>query len=120
MRRLQGSFIVEHSLERRGAKSFGNYCTPKICSDPGALTGNQAVQQVKAGLKAIYLRAGRLRRRNPRTKCIPTSLIRRTGPGGVKRINQAPNVPIKSIMRGKDDIDGSLHPRMRKLASVVR
>src|SRR5882724_8950616 len=56
VRPLQGSFIVEHSLARRGAeKLWGLLHTEEFVPTLGALTGNQAVQQVKAGLKAIYL-----------------------------------------------------------------
>ena len=54
--KLQGSVVVEHSLARQGAERFREL----LASEPyvaglGALTGNQAVQQVEAGLKAIYL-----------------------------------------------------------------
>src|SRR6267378_8470447 len=56
VRRLQGSVIVEHSLARRGAEKFWELLhTEEFVPALGALTGNQAVQQVKAGLKAIYL-----------------------------------------------------------------
>ena len=54
--RLRGSVRIEHSLARMGAERLW-----KLLHDEpyvpalGALTGNQAVQQVKAGLKAIYL-----------------------------------------------------------------
>jgi isocitrate lyase len=54
--RLRGSVQVEHTLAKRGAEKLW-----KLVSDEpfinalGALTGNQAMQQVKAGLKAIYL-----------------------------------------------------------------
>ena len=54
--RLRGSVHIEHSLARLGAGKLWN----SLHSEPfvnalGALTGNQAMQQVKAGLKAIYL-----------------------------------------------------------------
>ncbi|MFL6631224.1 MAG: isocitrate lyase [Massilia sp.] len=54
--RLRGSVQIEHTLARRGAEKLWNL----INNEPyvnalGALTGNQAMQQVKAGLKAIYL-----------------------------------------------------------------
>jgi len=54
--RLRGSIHVEHTLARLGAERLWSL----LHSEPyvpalGALTGNQAVQQVKAGLKAIYL-----------------------------------------------------------------
>ena len=54
--RLRGTVHVEHSLARLGAEKLWK----SLHSEPyvnalGALTGNQAMQQVKAGLKAIYL-----------------------------------------------------------------
>src|SRR5580700_3805303 len=54
--RLRGSAQEQHTLARLGAERLwdllhaGGYVNAL-----GALTGNQAVQQVKAGLKAIYL-----------------------------------------------------------------
>jgi len=54
--RLRGSLQVEHTLARRGAEKLWNYLqTEPFINSLGALTGNQAMQQVKAGLKAIYL-----------------------------------------------------------------
>jgi isocitrate lyase len=54
--RLRGSLAVEHTLARRGAERLWSLLhEPPYVSALGALTGNQAVQQVKAGLKAIYL-----------------------------------------------------------------
>jgi isocitrate lyase len=54
--RLRGSLQVEHTLARRGAERLWNLVnTEPYVSTLGALTGNQALQQVKAGLKAIYL-----------------------------------------------------------------
>jgi len=54
--RLRGTVLVEHSIAKLGAEKLWN----SLHSEPfvnalGALTGNQAMQQVKAGLKAIYL-----------------------------------------------------------------
>ncbi|MDP8950620.1 MAG: isocitrate lyase, partial [Actinomycetota bacterium] len=54
--RLRGSVRIEYTLARMGAERLWEL----MRSEPyvkalGALTGNQAVQQVKAGLKAIYL-----------------------------------------------------------------
>src|SRR5687767_10414452 len=54
--RLRGSLKIEYTLAKRGAERLWNslksgqgvYCL-------GALTGNQAVQQVAAGLKGIYV-----------------------------------------------------------------
>ncbi|PFN28962.1 isocitrate lyase [Bacillus cereus] len=54
--RLRGSIDVEHTLARRGAeKLWKSLHTEDYINALGALTGNQAMQQVKAGLKAIYL-----------------------------------------------------------------
>jgi isocitrate lyase len=54
--RLRGSLQVEHTLARRGAeKLWALLNTEPFVNTLGALTGNQAMQQVKAGLKAIYL-----------------------------------------------------------------
>jgi isocitrate lyase len=56
VRRLQGSVIIEHTLARRGAEKLWTLLqTEKYAAALGALSGNQAVQQVRAGLKAIYL-----------------------------------------------------------------
>jgi isocitrate lyase len=54
--RLRGSFPIEHTLARRGAEKLWEL----VNNEPyvnclGALTGGQAMQQVKAGVKAIYL-----------------------------------------------------------------
>jgi isocitrate lyase len=54
--RLQGSVAVEHTLARRGAEKLWKLLNEEsFINALGALTGNQAMQQVKAGLKAIYL-----------------------------------------------------------------
>ncbi|MBJ6979853.1 MULTISPECIES: isocitrate lyase [unclassified Luteimonas] len=54
--RLRGTVHVEHSLARLGAeKLWGSLHQRPYVNALGALTGNQAMQQVKAGLKAIYL-----------------------------------------------------------------
>jgi isocitrate lyase len=54
--RLRGSVQEEHTLARRGAEKLWKLInTEDYINALGALTGNQAVQQVRAGLKAIYL-----------------------------------------------------------------
>ncbi len=54
--RLRGSFPIEHTLARRGAEKLWNLLhTEPYVNCLGALTGGQAMQQVKAGIKAIYL-----------------------------------------------------------------
>jgi len=54
--RLRGSVQIEHTLAKRGAdKLWKSLQDEPFVNSLGALTGNQALQQVKAGLKAIYL-----------------------------------------------------------------
>ena len=54
--RLRGSLQIDHTLARRGSEKLWNLVnTEPFINALGALTGNQAMQQVKAGLKAIYL-----------------------------------------------------------------
>src|SRR5258706_15976637 len=54
--RLRGSLHIEHTLARRGAERLWKLVTEEpLVNALGAMTGNQAMQQVKAGLKAIYL-----------------------------------------------------------------
>ncbi|MEP7072370.1 MAG: isocitrate lyase [Verrucomicrobiota bacterium] len=93
VQRLQGSIVVEHTLARRGADKLWHLLnTEDFVPTLGALTGNQAVQQVKAGLKAIYLSgwqvaadanlAGQM---YPDQSLYPANSV----PAVVKRINQA-------------------------------
>ena len=54
--RLRGSVQIEHTLAKRGSEKLWKLLhTEPFVNALGALTGNQAMQQVKAGLKAIYL-----------------------------------------------------------------
>ncbi len=54
--RLRGSVVVEHTLARLGAERLWTLLqTEDFVPSLGALSGNQAVQMVKAGLKAIYV-----------------------------------------------------------------
>ncbi len=54
--RLRGSVPVEHTIAKNGANKLWNLLHDEpFINALGALTGNQAMQQVKAGLKAIYL-----------------------------------------------------------------
>jgi isocitrate lyase len=54
--RLRGTVVVEHTLARLGAEKLWKYLHEKpFVGALGALTGNQAMQQVRAGLDAIYL-----------------------------------------------------------------
>src|SRR5690606_30171372 len=58
--RLRGRVQEEHTLARRGSEKLWDQLTREHAEGSftnalGALTGNMAVQQVKAGLRAIYL-----------------------------------------------------------------
>ena len=54
--RLRGSLHIEHTLARQGAERLWDLLqSDSYVPALGAMTGNQAVQQVKAGLKAIYV-----------------------------------------------------------------
>ncbi|HJS00919.1 MAG TPA: isocitrate lyase, partial [Flavobacterium sp.] len=54
--KLQGSYKVEHSIAKMGAeKLWRKLNSQDFVAGLGALTGNQAIQEVEAGLEAIYL-----------------------------------------------------------------
>lgn len=54
--RLRGSIEVQHTIAQRGAEKLWSLINEEpFVNALGTLTGNQAMQQVKAGLKAIYL-----------------------------------------------------------------
>jgi isocitrate lyase len=54
--RLRGTVTIEHTLARLGAERLWTLLTSRdYVKALGALTGNQAVQQVRGGLEAIYL-----------------------------------------------------------------
>jgi isocitrate lyase len=56
VRRIRGSFKIEHTLAQLGARRLWELLTTRdYVAALGALSGGQAVQQVKAGLEAIYL-----------------------------------------------------------------
>ncbi|HEV8045313.1 MAG TPA: isocitrate lyase, partial [Rubrobacter sp.] len=91
--RLRGSVRIEHTLARLGAERLWKLMHERpFVRALGALTGNQAVQQVKAGLEAIYLSgwqvaadanlAGHM---YPDQSLYPANSV----PHVVKRINQA-------------------------------
>ncbi|MDF2682836.1 MAG: isocitrate lyase [Brevibacillus sp.] len=91
--RLRGSVQVEHTLARLGAERLWQLLhTEHHIKALGALTGNQAIQQVKAGLKAIYLSGWQVAadanlsgQMYPDQSLYPANSV----PQVVKRINQA-------------------------------
>jgi isocitrate lyase len=110
VQRLQGTLVPEHTFAHAGAKKLWEF----MRSEPyvhalGALTGNQAVQQVRAGLKAIYLSgwqvaadanlAGHM---YPDQSLYPANSV----PAVVRRINQAlQRADQIAHAEGKHDID---------------
>lgn len=108
--RLRGSVQIEHTLAKRGSeKLWGLLHTEPFVNALGALTGNQAMQQVKAGLKAIYLSgwqvagdanlAGEM---YPDQSLYPANSV----PMVVKRINNTfQRADQIQWSEGKDDID---------------
>lgn len=108
--KLRGSLQVEHTLAQRGAQKLWSLLhSEDYVHALGALTGNQAVQQVKAGLKAIYLSgwqvaadanlAGHM---YPDQSLYPANSV----PHVVKRINQAlQRADQIQHAEGKGDID---------------
>ena len=108
--RLRGSVHIEHTLARRGAEKLWKLLneTPFV-NALGALTGNQAMQQVKAGLKAIYLSGWQVAadanlggQMYPDQSLYPADSV----PAVVKRVN---NTFIRADQlhhaEGKDDMD---------------
>jgi isocitrate lyase len=93
--RLRGSFQIEHTLARHGAERLWNLLHDEAESYVpalGAMTGNQAIQQVKAGLKAIYVSgwqvaadANNAGQMYPDQSLYPADSV----PNVVRRINQA-------------------------------
>lgn len=92
--RLRGSIDIEHTLAKKGSEKLWNLVNSDngYVNALGALTGNQAVQQVKAGLKAIYLSGWQVAadanmsgQMYPDQSLYPVNSV----PNVVQRINQA-------------------------------
>src|SRR4029079_1222764 len=108
--RLRGTVRIEYSLAQRGAGKLWNLLHEEaFVNTLGALTGNQAMQQVKAGLKAIYLSgwqvaadANNAGEMYPYQALYPLSSV----PAVVKRIN---NTFMRADQiqwsEGKNDVD---------------
>src|ERR1700741_3358154 len=90
---LRGSVRIQHSMARLGAERLWDLLTTQeYVGALGALTGNQAVQQVKAGLQAIYLSGWQVAadanlsgQTYPDQSLYPANSV----PSVVRRINQA-------------------------------
>jgi isocitrate lyase len=91
--KLRGSIDIEHTLAQKGSEKLWKLLNKEdYVNALGALTGNQAVQQVKAGLKAIYLSGWQVAadanlsgHMYPDQSLYPANSV----PSVVKRINQA-------------------------------
>lgn len=108
--RLRGSLPVEHTLAQRGAdKLWEMVNTLPFVNTLGALTGNQALQQVKAGLKAIYLSGWQVAGdANSNGEMYPDQSLYSVDsvPKVVKRINNTfRRADQIQWSEGKDDID---------------
>ena len=108
--RLRGTLTIEHTLARRGAEKLWDLLQKEdFVAALGALTGNQAMQQVKAGLQAIYLSGWQVAadanlsgQMYPDQSLYPANSV----PQVVKRINQAlQRADQIHYMEGKTDID---------------
>jgi isocitrate lyase len=108
--RLRGSVQEEHTLARRGAEKLWNLVNSEdYVNALGALTGNQAVQQVRAGLKAIYLSgwqvagdANLAAQTYPDQSLYPANSV----PAVVRRINNAlQRADQITWSEGKTDVD---------------
>ncbi len=91
--KLRGTLTIEHTLANAGAKRLWHLLhNEDFIPALGALTGNQAVQQVEAGLKAIYLSGWQVAADNnlagqmyPDQSLYPANSV----PSVVRRINNA-------------------------------
>ncbi|WP_214784381.1 isocitrate lyase [Exiguobacterium sp. S3] len=91
--KLRGSIVIEHTLATKGAERLWQLMHERdYVHALGALTGNQAIQQVKAGLEAIYLSGWQVAadanlsgHMYPDQSLYPANSV----PSVVKRINQA-------------------------------
>jgi isocitrate lyase len=108
--RLRGTLRIEYTLARRGAEKLWKLMSEEpYINALGALTGNQAMQQVKAGVRAIYLSgwqvaadanlAGEM---YPDQSLYPANSV----PAVVKRINNTfQRADQVHHSEGKDEID---------------
>src|SRR5947207_809997 len=125
VRRLQGNVIIEHTLARRGAEKLWSLLQAEpFINALGALTGNQALQQVRAGLKAIYLSgwqvaadanlAGQM---YPDQSLYPANSV----PAVVKRINQTlQRADQIARLEGKNDVDWFFRVRSGMDQAIAR
>jgi len=110
VKRLSGSVHIEHTLAQNGAdKLWDKLHSKKYVSALGALTGNQAMQQAKAGLDAIYLSGWQVAAdANDSLQMYPDQSLYAVGsvPTVVKRINNTfQRADQIQTMEGSQDTD---------------
>jgi isocitrate lyase len=108
--RLRGSLRIEHTLAKRGAEKLWQMMQERpFVNSLGALTGNQAVQQVKAGVPAIYLSGWQVAAdANDSLQMYPDQSLYAVSsvPTVVKRINNAlARADQIQWMEGGDEVD---------------
>src|SRR6187551_2462321 len=108
--RLRGSVPIEHTLARRGSEKLWRLMHERpFVNSLGALTGNQAVQQVKAGVPAIYLSGWQVAAdANDSLQMYPDQSLYAVSsvPTVVKRINNAlTRADQIQWMEGKNEVD---------------
>src|SRR6185503_9655889 len=108
--RLRGSLQIEHTLARKGAEKLWKLCSEKpFVNSLGALTGNQAMQQVRAGVPAVYLSGWQVAAdANDSLSMYPDQSLYATTsvPTVVKRINNAlARQDQIQTMEGRGDTD---------------
>lgn len=111
VKRLQGSVKIEHTLADRGARKLWDQMVNEEAPTRalGALTGNMAMQQVRAGLKAIYVSGWQVAadanisgQMYPDQSLYPANSV----PQVVKRINQAlQRADQIEVSEGKTSVD---------------
>ena len=125
--RLRGSVQEEHTLARLGAERLWSLLHDEdYVNTLGALTGNQAVQQVRAGLKAIYLSgwqvaadANAAGQTYPDQSLYPANSV----PQVVRRINnalmRADQITFSEAVSAGTDGDGESSPTPYWMAPIV-
>jgi isocitrate lyase len=119
--RLRGTIQEEHTLARHGAERLRKLLVDEdAVTALGALTGNQAVQQVKAGLKAIYLSGWQVAadanlagQTYPDQSLYPVNSV----PQVVRRINNA--LQRADQITWSESKDGDVHTSPYWLAPIV-
>ena len=110
VKRLSGSVNIEYTLAKKGAEKLWNQLHhKKYVSALGALTGNQAMQQAKAGLDSIYLSGWQVAGdANDSLQMYPDQSLYAVGsvPTIVKRINNTfQRADQIQVMEGNREID---------------